>query len=384
MEGIILQKASIFQPELVPEYLEEIIKYDILTSYKGLSYCLDSLRRFRKYFELPREVEEEVANYCKKQIRLLEAHYGSKLPPRKEVNKHIEKHLTAMGMALYSRAIDYLKPLKISRIYELQDLYSEVIYPNIKTLDELRANVEKIARTGPFFKAIINPPVPVGSNEVIIAMDYSIADIDKVKDGSGRSISIIAAYDNPHAARVGLRELKKIYPEMLFDELLFIIPMSGEVKDAFEQAENYYLSLRSKRLVEWSTEDMKTLIELRRERNLKLLDFAIPHLQELKIKPEQIEDKIIVEGKLKDYITPINSFDDILTYVKSSSSNHIPFINALFRDKKIKMMFAPTLLTDWLGWKLDEIYNIFRYGVIIGNRDGERVLEDIFQSYENI
>jgi hypothetical protein len=365
MEGILLQRARILQPENVKGYLDEIIKYEILDLYRTYSYHLDHL----KSYKFSPGVEETVANSLKEKMKLLELQYGE-LPPKEEIEKYEEKHRTAMGMALYPYAIDYLEPLKISRIYGLQDLCGEAD-PNlktIKTVDELRANVEKMVRADIFFEAEINPSVPVGSNKVIIEMYCNIADIYNVEDGSGRSISIIAAYDNPHAARVGLRELKKIYPEMLLDELMLILPMSKEVKDAFEREKNYYISVRSRRGEE------ETFRRLVRERNFKLLDFAIPYLEKLGIEPEEIED----------YGIPINSFDDLLTYLQASLSDYIPPINARFRGRKINLMFEP-LLSDWTGWKLDEIYGIYRFVVGIETPDvEERTLEDIFQSYVNI
>jgi hypothetical protein len=392
MRGIILQRADIFDPTSVPEYLEENKKYNILVRFKSLTNAEISLLRRRK----DPKWRKETRKFYEEKKKPLETQYGDKLPPMKEIDEHIEKRLAAMSKSLYSHAIEYLKPLNISKISELQDAKDETrINSNIKTLEELGANIEKIIRvyrekfgidlhfspSEPFFKAVINPPVPIGSNDVIIEMHCDIFDIDRVEDRSERVISIVAAYDNPSAAKIGLRGLKKIYPEMKFDELLFILPMPKEVKNAFERAKNYDNILHKSPNV--SEEEERILIRLNRKKNSKLLNFSIPHLQKLGIKPVQIKDFKLTDNFIRSYTVPVKSFDDVLNYVELFPKYHIPDIDASFDGRKIKLIFAPgSSLLYWPpSWKLNEMYNIYSYGVIIENHDAEGTLEDIFQSY---
>jgi hypothetical protein len=61
-------------------------------------------------------------------------------------------------------------------------------------------------------------------------MHYGFGDLFWGLDGKVRSITVGSVYDNPDASRIGLRRLKEIYPEMKFEEGLFILPRLTKLK----------------------------------------------------------------------------------------------------------------------------------------------------------
>ena len=83
------------------------------------------------------------------------------------------------GVVLYSKTIDYLEPLNILEVSTLRDRLHYKDLPNIRSIQELRSNLQVIATTWPEFDAIISPAVRLGTNNVRIEMFYSSDDAFK-------------------------------------------------------------------------------------------------------------------------------------------------------------------------------------------------------------
>lgn len=373
MNGLIVQKAKIFDPRTLPDYIQE-------------------------------------------------ATNSRKAPFSRDVEGHLYQDTTKLGLSLYPGTIAYLQPLNVSGISNLRGRFdNEKLPEGIVDLGGLTRNVGAIAFTWPRFDATINPTVPVGTNSVRISMYYDGSDDSEVvrremgqiaedyrqgkitpkdeyhertlkgiaeaverekqnpSEYKQRSVCIAARFDDPQSARIGLRQLGTIYPEMLFEEELLAVGLPQEIAEAHRKALDYLHQhwlydhrLGQKPDYEFDDADYHRFTK---DANLQHMRFLTPHLQGLGIVPITAS---YFYGDLKPTerrSVPITSFGDVVDIIANESYDrpHIPEISAMFGDRKVEMDFS----------RGNGTFGIFDFGVVIENRGRERTLEDILERVQS-
>lgn len=372
MKGVIVQEVNIFDPRTVPAYIQESIN-------------------------------------------------SRKAPLSRDAEGGPYKDRTNLGLSLYPNTIAYLQPLNVSGISNLRGTYDNEKFPDgIADLEGLMRNVSAIASTWPVFDAVINPAVPVGTNNVRISMHYDgFDDIEVVrteleqmaedyKQGKitpqnkyherflrgivesverekqtpseyrQRSISIATRFDDPQTARIGLRQLGTIFPEMLFEEELLAVELPQETAEAHRKARDYLHAhwLYDHKLgpkPDYKFDDA-TYHRLTKDANLQHLEFLAPYLQGFGVVPTTASN-FAESGSMERAIVPVSQYDEVVTLMKDEkyTDPHIPKISALFDGKKVELDFS----------KGNAIFGIFDFGVVIENRDREWTLEDILERVQS-
>jgi hypothetical protein len=355
----IVQEVRIFDPSTLPDYIDAVKKYTAVIPLK-IEY------KDSKGKDVSKDLLESTYSDEKKKA-WWEKNFGTKLPPKDDIDRFYDG--TAMSMELYPSALSYLNQLNISKISDIRDHYhGGKIEIEADTLQGLQANVAKLARTMPAFNADVNPHVLLGSNNVTILMHYSAADDFEVKKKTGRSIVVSCMFDEPEKSRVGLRNIKKLFPEAIFNEELYILEKSEEVKEASKKERDYFKELLEKRT--FTKERLGTLETLRDESNDKLLEFSMPYLERLGINPRYTS---YYKGK-KSKIVGLKSFEDLEKKIHSEEMKTIPVVYADFGGRNISMDFFLGNLT----------FDMSDRAVKIESSDADGTLEDLLQKYNSL
>ena len=361
MSGAIIQEVKIFDPSNIPGYIIE--------------------------------VDNWISSLVSRQLQ--------GLPP---------KDTSDMGRILYPHLIKYLQPLNVSGIFNLK-LYDALKGDYVQAKSDgatdikyLENNIQNFAATWPEFEAMINPRILIGTHKVKVHMHHSSGDsihqqfkkkeyLQDIQDSEknlktitqdshykSRSISIAAKFEDPKFARIGLRYLKQLYPEMIFEEELFAFDLPDDLIGLIIESEKYLIQ----RLIEAEREDkeledgfdMDYCPEIALDSSLRLLEFLVPKLKLLELIPTTVSywayksDSFGFEERKHS----INSFNDIQQIMKEENISYIPEVIAKFNDRKVRMDFKRT------GY----IFGINNSGVCILNIDREGTLEDILQKLQTI
>src|SRR3989344_665069 len=280
MDGVLFQEASIFDPRTIPAYINEVGRWK--ASKKD----------------------------------------GSNPPTM------------SLGMALYPRAIEYLRKLDVSDVRQLKagDNSKPIPYP-VTGIDDLAKSMKYLAGSqAVVFDASIDPPAPVvvGARDVRINMHVNANDNTKAayeKGSPPRSIWISSRFNDPMASRVGFRYLKPMYPEMVSVKNLFAFELPEEVEAQYITSRSYW----DENHVDYRPDprfDYEHYMELCRRANSSHLRFLAPYLQLIGIVPSVVS--------YRDYRTNLHpvqavsslyDVEDIVT-LKSYDSPHIPHIQA--------------------------------------------------------
>ena len=346
---------------------------------------------------------------------------------RKVVEEHTKKDTSPLGMSLYPHIIRYLQPLNISRVSNLEGRFANEVMPKgIENLKGLEDNLKAIAYTWPQFDASINPVVQVGTNTVRIMMFYdgwdgyesverdlretaekyrqgkitptdklheialkkAVAEIDELNPQKyeQRSVSLSAKFENSKDARIGLRQLKNIFPEMLFEEELLAIKLPQEVAKAHKKARDYLHA-------HWCYDhglgpkpdykyDSATYDRLTKDANLQHMKFLAPHLEEWGIMP--LTASYFTETlSIEKTVVPIKVFGDVIDLMAAESytNPHIPNVSALFSPIR-GLLGGPKIELDFS--RGNGTFGIFDFAIVIENKDKEGTLEDILEKAQSI
>ncbi len=370
MNGVIVQEAKIFDPRTLPAYIEEATRFR-----KAPVECRDE--KGRLYFDT-----------------------------------------TSLGMSLYPHTVAYLKPLNVSDISNLRVSFDDEKLPGgITNLEGLSRDIAAIAHIWPEFDAVINPSVPVGKPSVRISMHYNGLDEIEIltreleqiaedyrqgkttpKDESEektlkaivksvemgrqqpseykqRSIRIAAKFDEPEAARIGLRQLITLFPEMLFEEELFAVKLPEDIAEKHRKASDYLHAhwcyehdLGPKPDYEFNA---VTYHRLTKDANMLHLLFSANILQGLGIAPRAAKHF----SESKTISVPVSNYEDVAALIADDkyASPHIPTVSAAFGDRSVELDFNGGNAT----------FGIFDLSVAIKNMAQAGTLEDILEKVQS-
>jgi len=285
------------------------------------------------------------------------------------------------GNVLYPRAISYLADLNVSNISNVRTLYTKKrILEGTFDLQSLIGNIDSINSITPEFDASIHPGVAVGTNEVVIGLNYSVFDNTKKfqkvvyemgqqslieEENKPRSITISSKFDNPESARTGLINLRVIYPEAVFREALYAFEMPTQISQ-LQRAVDFRFSNNPG--VENDDDNLEAFSQ---NKNLTHFLFLVPLLQNSGIMPLIVS---WLDIDFKHQSEKIDSYSQLIEMVEQEPSMliHLPRISASFEDRRVDLEFE--------GLKTS--YGLPDYGVRILNRDVDGTLEDILENIQ--
>ena len=268
-------------------------------------------------------------------------------------------HLATMGNALYPHTIEHLRQLNVSDISSLKDAHGNfgghdiVQMPEgIVDLDGLKRNLGNIAAAWVQFDARIHPSVAIGTDYVRIQMAYSTEDSWEGPEASRdrKAIEIAAKFNDPQAARIGLRPLDTIYPEMSFEEMLHLgrVPEEvGRLQDSLQDSRN--LSSRVAR-------------------------YLSSQLQEIGIVPYSARHYDAATGERTD--SPVTSFDEVADI--DDKNGWGPTIYARFGGRgEVELQFLQLALNSTFPEDSG-------YYLTVKNKSARGTLEDILERAQSL
>jgi hypothetical protein len=346
MDSVIIQEAKIFDPRTLPSYIGELSRWDralIVNILSGKSLISDSME------------EKRVTNYSADATQLFDPEFqpvdlpegpSAGFPSEKDETVTVVKFneiltCNTLVKALYPALITHLERLNITEITDFVDLQPPLKpIEGIATLEELGKNLGKLGGIWPRFKAKIKADFPLGTDEAIIEMAYS--SFDNIEP-EPRSITVSSIFENAYNARIGLKNLIKLYPEMLLEETLFafklpepIRELHGKSRAYLDETYNYEHGFSSKKPE--SEYDSEVYHTLRKTALLKHLGFAAPNLSRAGIIPIGIK----YYDDSTEIKMPVESFEEITDVIRqpSYSKVHLPEVQALFGDAAINIDFG--------------------------------------------
>ena len=374
---MILQQAGILDPTTLPRYMEEVARYRQFISRK---MDFDNVPRLEHPGQGGNIFEYELLNVTENIFRPEGPKpHGNHSP---DIGNTIPKHefdritsRAAIGEVLYPYAIEYLQPLNISKISDLKDRTDRQDIEKISNLEKLKSNIyqdavgvisNNLSSTLLEFYAQIKPDFGVGVDNVRIRLsNYPITMYNY------RAVIIDAQFDNPKMASLGLRKLREPFPEMIFEQELFVGILPGDIVNMYETSENYlgahldYEEGFSSNKVDFDNDVYKGMTQ---EAAIKHLNFLNETLQGLDIMPQVItyhDDYSNLQ-----YNIPVTSFEEVIELISKGYYNgwDIPNIIGIFEGRKIELDFE-----HW-NWKPEASHFALRVKSISG-QDG--TLEDI-------
>ncbi len=378
MEGIIVQESKIFNPKTVPEYLEELEKWhkSLFVNPHSIGEDYSASRSFRLDMTEPLRINPHILPEGPFPLNPQAA--DDKLLSNDEFK--LVSSGASMGLALYPKILDYLVPLQISGIANLGDWHSYRKFPKIEGISGFKKNLKNMASGWPVFDAVIKPDVPVGRRIVKIEMHYG--SFDNLDFDEHRSVSILAAFRNHESSRTGLRNLGRLYPEMLLNETLFAVKMPQYLKEMHKQAFDYLDSYWSyghgftgkKPESEYDSDYFNGLCL---NANVKHFEFLSSIFKELGIFPHYASYYDFLAGL--NYKIEIGSMEDAVEMMLDKSFKEItpPEILASFNE-------VPVTIESLSGNGFFGI-NIMEYAIVVKleKQPENYVLEDLLERIHN-
>ena len=373
-EAMILQQARILDPTTLPGYMEEVARYGHFISRK---MDFDNILRL----EHPGHLEYEGGNILFNVGENIFRPEGPKPHGNhsQDISNTIPNHefdritsRAAIGEVLYPYAIEYLQPLNISKISDLKDRTDRQNIEKISNLEKLKSNIYRIAPMLLEFYAQIKPDFGVGVDNVRIRLsNYPITLYNY------RAVIIDAQFDNHKMASLGLRKLRGPFPEMIFEQELFVGILPGDIVNMYETSENYlgahldYEEGHTGKQVDFDNDVYKGMTQ---EAAIKHLNFLNETLQGLDIMPQVItyhDDYSNLQ-----YNIPVTSFEEVIELISKGYYNgwDIPNIVGIFEGRKIELDFE-----HW-KWKPEASHFALRVKNI-SEQDG--TLEDILHGVKS-
>jgi len=243
----------------------------------------------------------------------------------------------AIGEVLYPYAIEYLQPLNISKISDLKGRTDRQNIEKISNLEKLKSNIYRIAPMLLEFYAQIKPDFSVGVDNVRIRLSNYPITLPNY-----RAVIIDAQFDNHKMASLGLRKLREPFPEMIFEQELFVGILPGDIVNMYETSKNYlgahldYEEGFSSNKVDFDNDVYK---EMTQEAAIKHLNFLNETLQGLDIMLQVItyhDDYSNLQ-----YNIPVTSFEEVIELISKGYYNgwDIPNIIGIFEGRKIELDF---------------------------------------------
>ena len=384
-EAMILQQAGILDPTTLPRYMEEVARYRQFISRK---MDFDNVPRLEHPGQGGNIFEYELLNVTENIFRPEGPKpHGNHSP---DIGNTIPKHefdritsRAAIGEVLYPYAIEYLQPLNISKISDLKDRTDRQDIEKISNLEKLKSNIYQELESNIYqdavgvisnnlssmlleFYAQIKPDFGVGVDNVRIRLsNYPITMYNY------RAVIIDAQFDNHKMASLGLRKLREPFPEMIFEQELFVGILPGDIVNMYETSKNYldaYLDYEERHTGKEVDFDDEVYKGMTQEAAIKHLNFLNETLQGLDIMLQVItyhDDYSNLQ-----YNIPVTSFEEVIELISKGYYNgsDIPNIIGIFEGSKIELDF------ELWKWKPEASHFALRVKNISGH-DG--TLEEI-------
>lgn len=365
MKGEILQSATVFNPYTIPEYRYAELEWFRANAVRALNPNLQ--KRFigssRSKLAIP-------------------IHPSFQPKTLKEWQKIISGEY--LGALVYPKAVEHLKPLGITSISNLKSDKEDVRIPSrIKDINDFQRRISEFNRLFPEFDAKVKPTIPIGANTLHVEMSSRKLTHTRVSDENGRNIRLSAVFTSPSRSRLGLRELRSIYPEMEFNESMKAIELPKDVSSLYEQFRSYnslYYNLEKgnvdlpKPKDEYSEETYLSLLKTAWRAHLSYLRRPIRDLNlNIRIGEYEKSDPNTLMSTQR-YIV-LRNIDDVIDLVSDPSyiDLNLPRVSADFGDQMFDLDF-----TLPHGWK---DFNIGPYdrAMTVYNKNDASILEDLLE-----
>lgn len=337
-EAIIAQQARILDPTRLPGYMEEVARYRQFT-HKGMHLYTNQPLEYKGHFDY--EDGEMLGNVA--------GHIFYPESPKSYTNSSELGHTiskeefdritgrAAIGEVLYPYAIEYLQPLNISNISDLKDWTNGQDIEKIHDLKKLKSNIYEIAPMPLEFYAQIWPDFGIGKDEVRIRLSNFLPN-----RYNHRAVSIDAEFDDPEMASEGLRGLNKPFPEVIFEQELFVGTLPEEIENLYKESEDYlhaYLDYEEGLSNEKVDFDNAVYKEMTKEAAIRHLNFLNETLQGLDITPHIIA--YYDDYSNLHYSIPVTSFSEVLELISRGyyDGSNIPNILGSFEGREIELDF---------------------------------------------
>ncbi len=138
-----------------------------------------------------------------------------------------------VGKALYPAALTALEPLNVTELVSARAWRDEDIDLGVRTMQELRSQVDRYAGSWLQLTARVSPNARLGTNLIQIGIHNTVTDRPGSIGDYSRVADISATFDNPEKARIGLYGLADVFPDAIFGETVYALQTPIHVKDMF-------------------------------------------------------------------------------------------------------------------------------------------------------
>src|SRR3989344_5096139 len=260
------------------------------------------------------------------------------------------------GQLLYPELIKSLQQLKIGEISMLTQGIDDDPVPGISTFEELVKYIHENYSVQPEFHAKIDPEIKFGTNEVKMNLAYTHTHfVLPGRDSKyNRSVFLSAKFDDPAKSCIGICPLQNFYPDVIFEDELFLFEMLPKLQRLFGEIREHR-SLR----------DAKEIIN---ELNNEYVDYIDPLLKLVGISLVQVEIK---DNKSNlEYKIPVESYQDVLGVMKNHDRLVFPAVQALHDGRRIELE---------LGVQ-NKDFNLTSHAIYVRNLDERGTLEKVMES----